>query len=151
MRGLIALIFLINVFVVFAVDQFVFDVVFTCSYRQRAKFNYNVQFFEKDSWSSSDDRITDQKIGSARPTETYFTMYGHQDGDEYWSEGYEVYMILYHDCTEYQKEEEVRLNIEPKCEIGKEMCHFTISKDLKELKGEDVYKAKLDYGKTEEK
>uniref|UniRef100_A0A1I7UC28 Uncharacterized protein n=2 Tax=Caenorhabditis tropicalis TaxID=1561998 RepID=A0A1I7UC28_9PELO len=141
MRVSLLLIFLSAVL---ADDQFTFDVSFVCNYNLREKFNYNVQFFDKDSYISADDPITTPHIGFGSPGETYFTMFGSQHADEIFSDAYNPYMRLYHDCTEYQTEEEVYL-ILPVCIIGKGRCHYSIRKDIKELTGTSTYNADLKY------
>ncbi|NP_001362177.1 TransThyretin-Related family domain [Caenorhabditis elegans] len=134
------------IIVVSSDDKFIFNVSFTCGYHQRESYSYNVQIFERDHWPlNGNDAITSQKIGKAHPGLSRFTMEGWQRSDEQFSKGYEPIIRLYHDCTEYKREAEVTLNITPSCEFGKGVCHYNISKDIKDLAGEFPYKATLTY------
>lgn len=150
------------IIVVSSDDKFIFNVSFTCGYHQRESYSYNVQIFERDHWPlNGNDAITSQKIGKAHPGLSRFTMEGWQRSDEQFSkvckkkacfrilkhflQGYEPIIRLYHDCTEYKREAEVTLNITPSCEFGKGVCHYNISKDIKDLAGEFPYKATLTY------
>ncbi|EFO90741.1 hypothetical protein CRE_08159 [Caenorhabditis remanei] len=147
MRGLITLLFLaIAFYSVSADDKFIFNVTLNCGYHQRTSYTYNLQFLEHDYWIlNGNDKITPQKIGEARPGVARIMMQGSQNGDENWSSGYDVIMHLYHDCSEYESEMELTLNIKPQCEIGKGICRYVISKDIKDVSGEMDYQAKLSY------
>ncbi|CAI2313973.1 unnamed protein product [Caenorhabditis sp. 36 PRJEB53466] len=140
-----SLLLLVNAFLIVAADdKFIFDVTFNCGYHQRESYNYNVQFVEWD-FSSPNDQLTQQKIGIARPGASIFQMEGSLNGDEIFSSGYEVGMKLFHDCTEYEKQYEATIWLKPLCEIGKGMCHYTIDKDIKDLRDTSTYEAKLSY------
>ncbi|CAO4361104.1 unnamed protein product [Caenorhabditis nigoni] len=67
------------------------------------------------------------------------------NGDEITSEGYDVRMRLKHSCTEDQKDVDVYMYIKPQCEIGKGRCHFKISRDITDIKGEITNYANLVY------
>ncbi|CAO4361105.1 unnamed protein product [Caenorhabditis nigoni] len=124
-------------------DQFFFNVKLTCD--ARPKFSYNLQFLEQDYWwGNGNDPITAQRIGEGRRT-AEFVQNGWQNGDEAWSTGYDVIMVLYHDCHESGKEMKLTLHIKPQCKIGKGVCRYTITKDIKEAEGEEDFHAKLSY------
>ncbi|CAP24568.2 Protein CBG03722 [Caenorhabditis briggsae] len=145
MRGPISLLLLVCTYfmVADADDQFFFNVKLTCD--ARPKFSYNLRFFEQDYWwGNGDDPITAQRIGDGRGT-AEFVQNGWQNGDEAWSTGYDVIMVLYHDCHESGKEKKLTLHIKPQCEFGKGACRYTIIKDIKEAEGEEDYHAKLSY------